>query len=124
MKGSRRSVGASAERTALFAYILRGYKKVRTNFTVKGGEIDLIVRNRDYLVFVEVKARKKGSAVGALEAVTAEKQRRVARAAALFTASCSPELRSLQPRFDVVAVELSGIFSKVTDIVENAFDFR
>lgn len=124
MKGSRRSVGAFAERTALRAYRRRGYKKVCTNFTVKGGEIDLVVRNGEYLVFVEVKARKKGSTVSALEAVTAEKQRRITRTAIRFMAECEPALCSLQPRFDVVAVELSGIFNRVTDVIENAFDFR
>ncbi len=124
MKGTRRSVGAAAERAALRAYRRRGYKKVCTNYAVKGGEIDLIVRNGNYLVFVEVKARKKGSPVGALEAVNLQKQKRISRTAAMYLAKCPPEMRSLQPRFDVAAVELCGIFRKVTDIIENAFDFR
>lgn len=68
-----------------------------------GGEIDLVLEDGGQVVFVEVKARREGSAAAA---VTADKRRRIARAAALWVA------RHGMPRggcrFDVVTVEGRG----------------
>ena len=73
------------------------------NVRLAGGEIDLIVRDGDTEVFVEVKARRTGGASGS---VTADKQRRLGRAAAAWIA------RRGMPRggcrFDVVTVEGRG----------------
>lgn len=47
--------GYSWERVALSWYQQRGYRVLETNFTIRGGEIDLIVENDEEVVFVEVK---------------------------------------------------------------------
>ena len=66
-------------------------------------ELDLIVRRGRELRFVEVKEKRGTSFGAAAEAVTAEKQRRVRRAAELWLAA-HPECDVLQVAFDVVAV--------------------
>ncbi len=72
--------------------ILRGYRTPQ-------GEIDLIARDRDTLVFVEVKARRRGQPA---EAVTLEKQRRLTLAALHFLKR--HQLLDQNCRFDVVAI--------------------
>lgn len=114
------NVGATGERgEKLAARLLRrkGYRILERNFQTRFGEIDLIARKGDQLVFVEVKTRAPGAPVIGRDAVDAAKQARV-RAAALqywqagFTA--------LQPRFDVMEVVLSPEGALIEHI-ENAF---
>jgi putative endonuclease len=75
-----------------FRILLRGYRTAR-------GEIDLIARDGDVLVFVEVKTRRQGEPA---EAVTAEKQRRLTLAALRFLKEHG--LLEQRCRFDVVAI--------------------
>jgi putative endonuclease len=95
--------GHAAERRALWWYRLRGWKILATNVWAGGNELDLIVRRGRTLRFVEVK-EKRGTRFGdPLEMVTAEKQRRLRRAAAAWLAA-RPELGRLVVGFDVIAV--------------------
>ena len=95
--------GVAAERRARRWYRLRGWRILGTNVWSGGNELDLIVRRGSTLRFVEVK-EKRGSRFGdPLEMVTAEKQRRLRRAAASWLAA-RPELGGLAVGFDVIAV--------------------
>lgn len=96
--------GEAAERRAAWWYRLRGWKILGENVWAGGSEVDLIVRRGSVLRFVEVK-EKRGSRFGdPLEMVTAEKQRRLRRAAETWLGS-RPELGRLRVGFDVVAVQ-------------------
>jgi putative endonuclease len=98
----------SFEQRARRHYRLRGYRILGTNVWIGGYELDLVVRRGRRLAFVEVKA-KTGDRLGdPLEMVTAEKQRRVRRAAEAWLAS-HPECAGLEARFDVVAVRKTGV---------------
>ena len=79
----------------------KGWKIVDTGFRCRMGEIDLIVQNRTYLVFVEVKLRKNDRFGPAAAFVDYNKQRKL-RAAAEYYLLCHPT--RLQPRFDVAEV--------------------
>ena len=95
--------GAAAERRARRWYRLRGWKILGANVWAGGNELDLVVRRGRTLRFVEVK-EKRGPRFGdPLEMVTAEKQRRLRRAAASWLGA-HPELERLSVGFDVVAV--------------------
>jgi putative endonuclease len=84
-------------------YRLRGWRILAENVWAGGNELDLIVRRGGALRFVEVKA-KRGSRFGdPLEMVTAEKKRRLRRAAEAWLAM-RPELEGLSVGFDVIAV--------------------
>jgi putative endonuclease len=101
-KSSKR-LGAEAERRVRRHFLLRGYRVLATNVWAGGNELDLIVRRGDRLLFCEVKA-KSGEGFGApVEAVTAEKVRRVRRAAEGWLAA-RPELAGLEIALEAVAV--------------------
>jgi putative endonuclease len=96
-------------------YRLRGYRILGSNVWIAGNELDLIVRRGNALVFCEVKG-KSGTGFGdPLEMVTAEKMRRLRRAAVAWLAS-HPEQGGCDVRFDVV-VERAGKLERL----ENAF---
>ena len=92
------------------------------NYRCKFGEIDLIVSNKQYLVFAEVKLRKSDKFAGALEHVDYHKQRKIRTTAELFLSQYSTDL---QPRFDVIEIYApDGIETKNPTInhVEDAFE--
>jgi putative endonuclease len=99
---ARQIAGDSAEDRAL-TYLLQQGLQLRTrNFRCKGGEIDLIMSERDTLVFIEVRKRSSMRYGGAAGSVTPTKQARLIRAAHWYLA----RYRSMPPcRFDVVAFE-------------------
>jgi putative endonuclease len=105
---STRQRGADAERRARRHYLLRGYRILATNAWAGGNELDLVARRGRWLVFCEVKQKSAMSFGDPAEMVTADKQRRVRRAAAAWLAA-RPELRGLRVRFDVVAVSPAGV---------------
>jgi putative endonuclease len=104
-----KGAGDEAEAQALAHLTRHGLKLVQRNYRVaagphaRGGEVDLIVRERDgTLVFVEVRARRSASHGGAAGSVTLTKQRRVIYAAQHYLL----QFASPPPcRFDVVAIE-------------------
>ena len=116
-----KSAGDHAETLALehlqrhgLALVCRNYRVARGPHA-RGGEIDLIVRERDgTLVFVEVRSRTSGAFGGALASVTARKQQRVVLAARHYLAALG---RTPPCRFDVVAIEGASV-----QWVRGAFD--
>lgn len=95
------------------------YKLLEANYTTRFGEIDLIVANKKYICFVEVKQRDVDSIASPAEFVDKPKQKRIIAAANLYLASHSTKL---QPRFDVVEVYTDN--NKINSLkhLENAFD--
>jgi putative endonuclease len=88
------------------AYLQRqGLRIVERNFRCRGGEIDVIARDGETLVFVEVKERSGASHGAAIEAVTRLKRSRIVRAARLYAAQHA--LSEGAVRFDVVAIDLA-----------------
>lgn len=83
----------------------RGYRLQARNVRLAGGEIDLVCRDGETLVFVEVKSRQAG-ATEAARAVTADKRRRLGRAAAMWLARHGIPVGGC--RFDVVTVGAPG----------------
>lgn len=88
---------------ALAAEYLRAkhYSILASGYRSRFGEIDLIARNRKYIVFVEVKLRKNAVFAEAKEFVDFKKQERIRTTASVFLSQFPTEL---QPRFDVVEI--------------------
>ncbi len=98
----------------------KGFTVVQYNYRTPYGEIDVIARSEDYLVFAEVKLRKDSRFARAAESVTAKKQNKLRISAGLYLQQNSTEL---QPRFDVVEIyapDRPGEHVRVEHI-ENAF---
>ena len=88
---------------ALAAEYLRKkrYTLVAAGYRCKFGEIDLIVKNRKYLVFVEVKTRKSAQFARGADYVDGHKQDRLRITASMYLSQNPTEL---QPRFDIVEI--------------------
>jgi putative endonuclease len=100
---ARLKLGEWGEARAVRYLRQRLYRIVVTNCSNKCGEIDIIARRGKMLVFVEVKTRR-GTAFGSgAEAVTPRKQRQIIRTAQLYLLQ-NPDMRDLQPRFDIIGV--------------------
>ena len=79
----------------------QGFQLVAAGWQCRFGEIDLLMKDRQYLLFVEVKLRKNAKLAQAREAVSAAKQKRLRTSAELFLMEHALDL---QPRFDVAEV--------------------
>jgi putative endonuclease len=95
----RERAGRRAEHIAAWWLRLRGFSVLATRWRARVGEIDLVARRGDLVVFVEVKRR--ATLAAAAEAVSAVNRARVARAAEQYLAR-HPELAGCTARFDAV----------------------
>jgi len=113
-----RSLGARGEKTAAAWYESQGYEILERNWTRREGEVDLIVRRRRTVAFVEVKTRSTDAFGTGAEAVLPAKQRRIRRLASRWLAELTPASgRALVDlRFDVVDITAGDI-----DVIEDAF---
>lgn len=99
---AKQQQGQLGEQQALAYLRKQGLSLVETNFNCKAGEIDLIMRERDTLVFVEVRKRDGTVPGAAAESITPAKKRRVIRAAQLYL-SQFPRMPAC--RIDVVTID-------------------
>ncbi|XID75470.1 YraN family protein [Alkanindiges sp. WGS2144] len=95
--------GAAAEEVAARFLCQQGFELVAQNFNTRLGEIDLIVKKSNLLIFVEVRQRRAGSMVNALESITVGKQRKITRSAMIFLQR-HKQYENFDCRFDVVAL--------------------
>ena len=94
--------GRAAERIARTRLEHRGLKFLCSNYHCRFGELDLIMRDRECVVFVEVRYRKNSQFGGGVGSVDQRKQRKIVRTAEYFLL-CNPQLRDVACRFDVIA---------------------
>lgn len=99
--GRSKLIGAWGEAIAAEYLRKKRYQIVASGFHSRFGEIDLIVRNRKYLVFVEVKLRKSSNFAQAREFVDFRKQEKLRTTASIYL---SENPTNLQPRFDVIEI--------------------
>ncbi len=112
------SLGKLAEMKACEFLEKKKYTLVDFNYSCRFGEIDLIVKNKKYLCFVEVKMRNESSIAKPMEFVDEIKQSKIAASANMYLAS---HKTNLQPRFDVVEVFCENNKIKSIKHLENAF---
>lgn len=99
-------IGNKGEDIACEYLIKNGYKIVERNFRIPGGEIDIIARHNDELIFCEVKTRKSQKFGYPEEAVTMHKMKRITRAIKKYLLISG--LKKIYIRFDIIAVQLQG----------------
>ncbi|SHE83230.1 YraN family protein [Vibrio gazogenes] len=105
---SHREIGARYEQAASAFLLARGLQLITQNFSCRTGEIDLIMRDQQTTVFVEVKYRKNRHFGHAAEAVTPTKTKKLIQTAQfwLLTQGLSPYDTDF--RFDVIAIHQNG----------------
>lgn len=110
------TAGSRAEEIAARFLEARGLSIVARNWRCRCGEIDLVARDQETLVFVEVRLRRRSEFGGAAASITARKQARIAAAAQLYLA----RVRRIPPcRFD--AVLLDALDAASIEWVRDAF---
>lgn len=121
LKGARLRLGVQGEQAAKAFLLAQGFRILHENYSTPLGEIDLIAREGDVVVFVEVKARASGEFGPPQASVTLQKQRQIVRVATLFLQRAG--LTEAACRFDVVAVTFAGSQTKQPEIllVRDAF---
>lgn len=118
---SAQNSGEQAEQLALIHLQQQGLSLVTRNFHSRRGEIDLIMIDKDTLVFIEVRYRKSAKYGSALESVNHTKQSRI-----IFTAQTYLQQHPgnhLECRFDVVAISPNNNMSEVI-WVKDAFQLN
>ena len=114
---NKRAVGTTYEKLAGNYLTGEGYEILEYNFRCRMGEIDIVAKDGEYLVFVEVKYRSSGRTGSPLEAVDTRKQRIISKVASYYclTHGCGEG----QPcRFDVVAIK-----GEEYTLIKNAFEY-
>lgn len=119
---AKQELGERGEEAAAHYLRRQGYKILVRRFRSKSGEIDIVCRHKDWLVFVEVKTRKGEQFGVPSDAVNAPKQRHISKVALDYLRLLNyPPIRF---RFDIVEVVMRLEADKPDDIrlYQNAFD--
>lgn len=102
-----RAIGRAAEDAAADYLIRQGFVIIQRNFAIRGAEVDIIAKEGDCLVFVEVKCRNKAVFPMPRESVTPRKQQRICMGAAAWVQQQG--MQEAPIRFDIVEVTPRGI---------------
>lgn len=112
-----RDTGQQAEQFALRYLLAKGLSLIAQNYTCSRGELDLIMWDKETVVFVEVRYRKNLSHGSALESIHFYKQKRIITAARYFLLS-RRWTDKYDCRFDVVAID------KTVEWVKDVFQIQ
>lgn len=120
------SIGKLGEDEAAKILKKQGYTILERNYTVRGGEIDIIARDGEYTCFVEVKLRKNNNYGTPAEMITPTKKKRLIRAAQVY--SVKKRITDCPLRFDAVVINGEEINGKLkiiqTEVIKNAFELQ
>ena len=120
MTMQRQALGKLGEDLAVAELERRGYAILTRRYRTRHGEIDIVARDGDTIVFVEVKLKTAGEFGTAAESVTPWKQKRVVAMAVDYLAR--NRLMDRPCRFDVVAIDLLEGGSPRITVITSAFD--
>jgi len=123
MDRSRLNIAKIGESLAVEHLKARGCEILAQNYRVRRGEIDLIARDGEFIVFVEVKTRRSLRFGLPQAAVTLQKQRQISKVALAYLQA--QNLLDAPCRFDVIAIHLSPQLELLRlEQIESAFDFQ
>lgn len=116
----KQKAGMDAEQRALNYLQAHGLDLLKRNYRTRLGEIDLIMLHQAYIVFVEVRYRKKNQYAQAAMSIDHLKQQKIIKAAKYYL-MCSKQYNSHPCRFDVITVS-SDLNAPSIEWIPNAFD--
>lgn len=111
--------GKFGEKAARGYLLKKGYEIIASNYHSEYGEIDVIAKKDDSLLFVEVKLRDESCGYRPCEAVTKSKQEKIIKTAAVFLNEFSEDLKY---QFAVVEIYRTGPQTYRIQLIENAFE--
>ncbi len=117
-----RSLGAQGEALARQYLIQHGYEIITSNWSTRYGEIDIIARSKDLIVFVEVKTRQDRNTESAFAGITRVKQQRLVKAAYQYLHE--KKLDEARWRIDAIGIAWQGRRGQpIIDHIEDVFDW-
>jgi len=119
MEDTRKVLGARGEDLAVRYLKKKGYKVIERNYRCQWGEIDLVAREGDTLVFVEIKSRSSSGFGLPQDAVNRFKQNKLIEVARAYVAE-RRLTEDITMRFDVVAVQLTPSGPDI-ELIQDAF---
>jgi putative endonuclease len=119
-KANSREIGKFTEDIAAKYLQQQGLREVTRNFYCRLGEIDLIMIDKQTLVFIEVKYRKNANFGGALASISISKQRKLQKTATFYLQQQRLNAYNTLCRFDVVALE-GNMNNATINWLKNAF---
>lgn len=120
MSKNLRNLGGEGEDIAVRHLCENGYTVLERNFRNRSGEIDIIAKESDFLVFIEVKTRRSDLHGSPAEAVTHRKQHQISKVALYYLTRHN--LFDHEARFDVVTVLIKNNQPPHIEIIKNAFE--
>ncbi len=120
MSFTRQTLGKEAEAAAERFLRQKGYRILDRNVRIGRGELDIVARVGETLIFIEVKARRTDHYGGVAHAVTARKERQLIQLAARYLAR--HRLEHQPCRFDVLLYDAGAPDSPVLEHIEHAFE--
>jgi putative endonuclease len=117
----KKELGKKGEEVAIRFLKKNGYQVIKRNYVCKMGEIDIIAKEKDTLVFIEVKTRTSTTFGPPQLAVNPKKQSQMSKVALNFLKE--KRLGDVKARFDVVAI-LLGPRGEEIELIRDAFDLR
>lgn len=113
---NNRKKGNYGELIAVIYLRLKGYKIIKTNYLIKGGELDIIAQKKNEIVIIEVKTRKNKKFGAPEDAVGYQKKKNIIFASKIFLKHSGNENKRI--RFDVISIVLKPFRIKH---IKNAF---
>ena len=119
MANEKQQFGKKGESLAARHLKQSGYRIIEKNFRTKQGEIDIIAKDKDTIVFVEVKSRKNDRFGNPKWAITPWKQRKISMVALEYLKAT--QQINVKARFDVVSINRAQESRRI-ELIKNAFE--
>lgn len=119
MKSQNKKKGNNGEKLALKLLMQKGFSIIEKNYHYSNkGEIDIIARDKDFIIFVEVKTRFNDKFGAPIDSITKNKQSQIKKVAEAYL--FEKNLENINCRFDVITIDFSEGKSKI-EHYEDAF---
>lgn len=118
---TKRSFGSDSEQLAAHYLQNKGYQILGMNWRCKIGELDIIAKDGDQIVFIEVRSRHTNSTEAAFESIIPRKQSKLIKLAYHYLEA--HDLSDADWRIDVIAIAVPGSGEHLIDHAENALEW-